>query len=103
MRGTRFAVRSSSAVMGRASGSAPAAASISASVIGRMDSSGNGRSVPPTRTSTTVPSDRIFAVVGVLLMFFRPPGRDQPYAFTALGIGHMQEHALAHAEQIYAF
>ncbi len=103
MRGTRLAFRSSSAVMGRASGSAPAAASISASVIGRMDVSGNGRSVPSASTSTTVTSDRILAVVVVLLMFFGPPGRDQPYVFTALGIGHMQDHAFAHAEQIDAF
>src|SRR5580704_9973496 len=103
MRGTRLAVRSSSAVMGRASGSASAAASISASLIGHTDLSGNDRSVPSLSTSTTVPSDRIFAVVVVLLMSFCPPGRDQPYVFTALGIGHMQDHAFAHAEQIDAF
>jgi hypothetical protein len=39
---TGLAGRSSSVVMGCASGSAPAAASISAAVIGRMDGSGNG-------------------------------------------------------------
>src|ERR1019366_2709469 len=78
MRGTRLAFRSSSAVMGRASGSAIAAASISASVIGRMGVYGNGSPVPSRTSSTTVPSDRIFAVVVVVLMFFRPPGRDQP-------------------------
>src|ERR1700730_9309533 len=51
-------------------------ASISASVIIRMDGSRNGRSVPSASTSTTQPSEGILAVVVVALMFFRPPGRE---------------------------
>jgi hypothetical protein len=35
-----------------------------------------------------------------LLMFFCPPGRDDSDALTALGVGYMEEHPLAHAEPV---
>jgi hypothetical protein len=70
--------------------------------MGRMGLFGNGRSLPSPNTSTIVPSGRIFAVVEVLLMSFRPPGRDDSDAIAALGICDVQDHAVAHAEQIDA-
>jgi hypothetical protein len=33
-------------------------------------------------------------------MSFRPPGRDYSDALAALGICHVQNHTIAHAEQI---
>jgi hypothetical protein len=33
-------------------------------------------------------------------MFFCPPGRDDSDALTALGVGYMEEHPLAHSKQI---
>jgi hypothetical protein len=36
-------------------------------------------------------------------MLYRPPGRDDPDSLAALGIGHMHNHAIAHAEQTEAF
>src|SRR5208337_2232398 len=53
-RDTLRAACHSAGVMGFASGSEAAAAEISASVIGRMGVSGNGRSEPSSKTSTTV-------------------------------------------------
>jgi hypothetical protein len=66
----------SSVVIGCASDRPPLRAAISAAFIGRMDVSGTGRSLPSLSTSTTVPSERIFALGVVLLMFFRLSGRD---------------------------
>src|SRR5260370_2203917 len=94
---TRRVFFNSSDVIGRASGSAAAAAAISASVIGRIGVSGKGRSLPSLITSTIVPSARIFAVVVVLLMLFCPSGRDDPGSVAAFRVGHMQDHALAYA------
>src|SRR5580704_15996512 len=103
VRGRRLAVRRCSGVMGRASGSACAAATISASVISRIGVGGNGRSRPSFSTSTTVPSDRIFAAIIFSLIFFRPPGRDDSKAISALSIGHMEQPITAHPDQIDAF
>src|SRR5437764_8564613 len=102
MRGTRRAFAISSGVNGRASGSAQAAASISSSVIGRIGVSEKRRSLPSASTSTSVPSGRILAIVVVLLIFRCPPGRDDSDPIAALRIGHVQDHALAHAEDVYA-
>ena len=97
VRGTRPDVRHSSAIIGRASGSA-AAALISSSVIGRMGISGKGHSSPFSKTSTTVPSERIFAVVVFLLMFFRSSGRNNANLIISHGVGDIQQATLHQAD-----
>src|SRR6202022_4904572 len=71
--------------------------------VARRGVAGKGRPPPLLITSTILPSARIFAVVVVLLMSFCPSGRDDPDPLATLHVGHMQDHALAHASQVDAF
>lgn len=101
--GTRLAWRNSRSVIGRASGSAAAAASICAGVIARMGTSGKAVSLPSFETLTTFPSGRILAVVVVLLMAFGlARGDDADTLFPTLGVCHTYEDPLAHADQVNA-
>jgi hypothetical protein len=68
-----------------------------------MGMSGKGVSLPPCDTLTTLPSGRILAVIVVLLMFFRPSGRNDSNALATLRISHVDDDAIARADQINAF
>src|SRR5882724_10551049 len=101
VRGTGRADSRSSGLIGRASGSAKAAASTSSSVIVRRRSqsvrSGSGVVVPSGMTLTSDPSRRRLAtIVGSLLMPIRSSGRDDPNALTAFGIDDREKHAVDH-------
>src|SRR5260221_3586113 len=102
VRGTRRAVCRSSGLIGRASGSARAAASTSSSVIVRRRCqsvrSGNGAVVPSGIARTRYPSRRRLATIVVfLLMPIRSSCRDDPNALAAFGIGDRKQHAVDHS------
>src|SRR5713101_6472775 len=99
MRGTRRTFASSSGVMGRASGSAHAAASISASVIGVGAGIGIISSVPSGLTRTSVPSRRILAIVVVMFVPRCLSSGDDADALASLCVNDGQQLALAHARE----
>jgi hypothetical protein len=80
--------------MGRASGSAAAAALTWDFVIRRMGIGAKCVSAPSFDTLTTWPSARILAVVIVFLMPLRPSGRDDPDALVTFRVSHMEQYAV---------